>query len=249
MERGYQLDFAKANPGVFDREGRARKAATMVAVLQDYLGCPLDELVLLNVGGSAGAVDAVLAGHFRAVLSLDIDAPAVAYGAAHFPAENLHFLVGDAQRLALPDASFDVVVCSHVYEHVPDAPRLMAEIARVLKPGGVCYFAAGNRLAWNEPHYNLPLLSVVPRWLAHRYIRWMGKAAFYHEQHLTLWGLRRLVRGFELNDYTPRIAADPARFAASYLLPPGSLKTRLARGVLAVAPWLCPSFLWLLRKP
>lgn len=151
--------------------------------------------------------------------------------------------------MALPDASFDVVVCSHVYKHVPDAARLMKEIRRVLKPGGVCYFAAGNRLAWNEPHYNLPLLSVTPRWLAHRFIRLAGKADFYHEQHLIWWGLQQRVRGFERHDYTARIAADPARYAASYLLPPGSLKTTVARAVLRFVPWLCPGYIWLLRKP
>jgi 2-polyprenyl-3-methyl-5-hydroxy-6-metoxy-1,4-benzoquinol methylase len=249
MERGYQLDFARNNPGVFDREGRGRKAVTMVAVLSDFLVQPLAGLRLLDVGGSAGIIDAVLAEHFADVVSLDIDAPAVTHAAASFQAPNLHFIVGDAQRLAFPESSFDVVVCSHVYEHVPDANVLMREVHRVLKPGGVCYFAAGNRLAWNEPHYNLPLLSVVPRWLAHRYIRWMGKATHYHEQHQSLPGLRRLVRDFECRDYTRRIAADPARYAASYLLPPGSLKTRLALAVLRFAPWLCPSFIWLLRKP
>lgn len=249
MSRGYQLDYAKINPGVFDRDGRRRKADTMTAVLGDFIASPLATLHLLDVGGSAGAVDVVLAEHFASVFSVDIDAPAIAHAHANFQRDNLQFLVGDAQRLAFPAGSFDVVVCAHVYEHVPDAARLMQEILRVLKPGGVCYFAAGNRLAWNEPHYNLPLLSVLPRWLAHRYVRLAGKAQFYHEQHLGWWGLKRLVRDFERHDYTRRIADDPARFMASYLLPPGSLKTRLARLVLRVAPWLCPSYIWLLRKP
>lgn len=249
MSRGYQFDYAKINPGVFDREGRRRKAETMVAVLRDFIAGPLATRRLLDVGGSAGAIDIVLAEHFEQVIGVDIDAPAIAHAQAQFRRDNLQFLVSDAQQLAFPDASFDVVVCSHVYEHVPDASRLMQEIRRVLKPGGVCYFAAGNRLAWHEPHYHLPLLSVVPRWLAHRYIRLAGKAEFYHEQHLSWWGLQRLVRDFERHDYTQRIADDPARFMASYLLPPGSLKLALARFVLRVLPWLCPGYIWLLRKP
>jgi len=249
MSRGFQYDYAQINPGVFDRAGRRRKAETMAAVLGDFIQGPLASLNLLNVGGSAGAIDIVLAEHFASVLSVDIDAPAIAHAREHFQRGNLRFLVADAQRLPLPNAAFDVAVCSHVYEHVPDASRLMLEILRVLKPGGVCYFAAGNRLAWNEPHYNLPLLSVLPRPLAHRYIRLTGKAERYHEQHLSWWGLKHLVRDFECHDYTARIAADPARFNASYLLPPGSLKTRVARLILRITPWLCPSYIWLLRKP
>ena len=56
-------------------------------------------------------------------------------------------------------------------------------------------------------------------------------------------------RDFERHDYTARIAADPARYAAAYLLPPGSLKTAVARAVLRFVPWLCPGYIWLLRKP
>src|SRR5262249_3912831 len=42
----------------------------------------------------------------------------------------------DALRLPLGNASFDVVVSFETIEHVPDAARLVAEIRRVLKPGG-----------------------------------------------------------------------------------------------------------------
>ena len=39
--------------------------------------------------------------------------------------------------LPLPDDSVDLVVCYHVLEHVPDDRVAMAELARVLKPGGI----------------------------------------------------------------------------------------------------------------
>lgn len=42
----------------------------------------------------------------------------------------------DITRLPLPDDSFDVVLCSHVLEHVPNDAAAMREIQRVLKPGG-----------------------------------------------------------------------------------------------------------------
>jgi SAM-dependent methyltransferase len=87
--------------------------------------------------------------------------------------------VADALHLPFADDSLDVVICSHVYEHVPEPVQMFREIHRVLCMGGVCYFSAGNRLMWNEPHYNLPLLSVLPRPLAHLYIRlagWQGQS-------------------------------------------------------------------------
>lgn len=42
----------------------------------------------------------------------------------------------DVTDLAFPDGSIDIVVCNHVLEHVPDDRRAMAEIRRVLRPGG-----------------------------------------------------------------------------------------------------------------
>jgi SAM-dependent methyltransferase len=43
---------------------------------------------------------------------------------------------GDVLTLPFPDASFDAVIVSEVLEHIPDDERAMAEIARIVKPGG-----------------------------------------------------------------------------------------------------------------
>jgi SAM-dependent methyltransferase len=42
----------------------------------------------------------------------------------------------DITRIALDDASFDAIICSHVLEHVEDDRRAMGELVRVLRPGG-----------------------------------------------------------------------------------------------------------------
>jgi SAM-dependent methyltransferase len=44
--------------------------------------------------------------------------------------------VADIADLPFDDASFDVVVCNHVLYHLPDRDRGIAELARVLRPGG-----------------------------------------------------------------------------------------------------------------
>ncbi|WP_187265982.1 class I SAM-dependent methyltransferase [Alkalisalibacterium limincola] len=46
----------------------------------------------------------------------------------------------DVQALGLPDASFDLVTHTEVFEHVPDDRRGFAELFRVLRPGGVMVF-------------------------------------------------------------------------------------------------------------
>jgi ubiquinone/menaquinone biosynthesis C-methylase UbiE len=55
------------------------------------------------------------------------------------------FQQADAQQLAFPDGSFDAVVANHMLYHLPDRPKALAEIKRVLKPEGM-FFTATNGL-------------------------------------------------------------------------------------------------------
>src|SRR3954454_15423969 len=60
--------------------------------------------------------------------------------------------VCDAERLPFDDGSFDLVFGHAVLHHIPDLDRAFAEFARVLRPGGVLFFAGepsrqGDRIA------------------------------------------------------------------------------------------------------
>lgn len=48
-----------------------------------------------------------------------------------------HTVVADAENLPFDDNTFDVAIMDAVLEHIPDASKAFAEVARVLKPGGV----------------------------------------------------------------------------------------------------------------
>ena len=206
----------------------------MVAVLRDYLRLDLKALNLLDIGCSTGIISAYLSDHFGSVTGIDIDRPAVTYASATFQKDNLSFSHSDSLHISQPNNHFDVAICAQVYEHVPDADLMMKEIYRVLKPGGVCYFAAGNRMQLIEPHYNLPFLSMLPQNAANAYLRLTGKGKVYYENHLSFWGLKRLVGNFACVDYTRKIIEDPSRFHADYLLPSGSIKNWIAKCFVAI---------------
>jgi methionine biosynthesis protein MetW len=54
----------------------------------------------------------------------------------------------DTAPLPYPDHSFDGVFCGEVIEHVRDTDRLLDEIRRVMKPGGLCVLSTPNLASW-----------------------------------------------------------------------------------------------------
>ena len=248
-DRSYQLNYSTLRPSVFDNEDRSRKGLTIVKVCQDFTVCDdLSHLKVLDVGSSSGIIDNFLADYFHHVSGIDIDEPAMVHAQATFKKDNLHFALGDAMNLTQSDDSMDIVVCSHVYEHVPDASKMFAEIFRVLKPGGICYFTGNNRVMIMEPHYGLPFLSLLPRMLAHRYMRLAGKGDFYHEKHVSYWALKSLCTAFQIFDYSEKVIENPEKYEVSYMLQRNSFKWRAANFVARHIKWATPH-IWILQKP
>lgn len=247
--RPYQNDYSKDHPELFDPSSREQKAQKILAVLADHLGKDrLGKLTALDVGCSGGIITHYLSPHFATTTGVDIDAGAIAFANERFGSDRLRFQESDGLGLGFPSESFDVVVCSQVYEHVPDAEVLMREIHRVLRPGGVCYFSAGNRLALMEPHYHLPFLSIVPKPVAHQYLKLLGRGDHYYETHRTLWGLKRLTARFRVVDYTERVLREPSRFRMEDVIREGSAVHRLVPLALGALYFLCPNYIWVLVK-
>jgi 2-polyprenyl-3-methyl-5-hydroxy-6-metoxy-1,4-benzoquinol methylase len=244
----YQHDYSSSHASTRDFARRRQKAKKMLAVLSDQLGEQMSEASVLDVGCSHGVISNALAECTRQVIGLDIDQAAVNWATENHRRDNLRFQLGDGLGLDFEPDTFDLVICNQIYEHVADARHLMNEIHRVLKPGGLCYFSATNRFLLIEQHYNLPLLSVIPKPLAHLMLRLLGRGDEYYETHLTLWQLRNRCAEFEIIDYTARILADPVRFEATDMLKPGSPTQAAAILVARWAYWLFPGYIWLLRK-
>jgi ubiquinone/menaquinone biosynthesis C-methylase UbiE len=65
--------------------------------------------------------------------------------------ERIEYLQGDAFALDFPDATFDLVVCRHLSQAVPDFPRVLDEITRVLRPGGWLHLLSEDYLMLHMP--------------------------------------------------------------------------------------------------
>ncbi len=247
---------------MLDEAKRRRKAAKIIAVLAHYLGGAeaagdvgvLGGLTVADVGCSAGFIADELASAGAArTFGVDIDVPGLRRAAERFGGR-VRFVCGDGTALPFPDGSVDVLVFNHIYEHVVDPDAVVAELRRVLADDGVLYLGLGNRLGVLEPHYRLPFLSYLPPALADRYVRLFGRADHYYERFRTRRGLRRMLAGFHVWDYTFPVLVTPARFAGSELFPgavgrlAGAVLARLPRFALRALLPVVPTYLWVATK-
>jgi 2-polyprenyl-6-hydroxyphenyl methylase/3-demethylubiquinone-9 3-methyltransferase len=93
------------------------------------------------VARELAAAGAEVVGVDRSLGSLGVARRAV--GRRFVPAQ------GRLERLPFADGSFDAVVAADVLEHLPDLPAAVAELARVLAPGGGLVFDTVNRTPWS----------------------------------------------------------------------------------------------------
>jgi ubiquinone/menaquinone biosynthesis C-methylase UbiE len=117
---------------------------------------PLRDSAVLDVGCGTGEITARLAeGYPHATfVGIDLEEPHLARARERCAAfgARVRFEVGDAMAMAFADATFDYVVCRHLIQAVPDPARVLAEIHRVLRPGGRMHLIAEDYgMLWCSP--------------------------------------------------------------------------------------------------
>lgn len=244
----YQTGYSEINPSLFDDNARIIKAKKIFAIIYNFSNSNLNLKLCLEVGCSTGMNTNYLADSLCECIGIDIDEKAVKFGFLHRK-ENVNFIVGDAMLLPFRKNFFDIIVCNHVYEHVPDSNVLVKEIFRVLKPGGFCYFVAGNKFSVVEGHYKLPFLSWLPKPVANKYLQITRKGMVYYENHLSYFKLKQLVQKFTVTDYTITIIHDPERFGAEDMIRPNSIICKIPVFIMKWLLPLIPTYIFILTKP
>jgi 2-polyprenyl-3-methyl-5-hydroxy-6-metoxy-1,4-benzoquinol methylase len=142
---------------------------------------------VLDVGCSSGYLARPLSERGNTIVGLELDAAAAREAEAWCE----HVLVGDVETMPLPlePASFDVVLCGDVLEHLRDPPAALARLRPFLRPGGRLVASTPNVANWA-----IRLSLLAGRW---RYT----ERGILDRTHVHLFTRRTLVQAVEAAGY------------------------------------------------
>jgi len=123
-------------------------------LLDSYIPRQGDGLHLLDVGCGTGHHMASLRERGFEVAGVDGSNEMLDQARANNPGADIR--QADVESIPFADASFDFILCIEVLRYLPDSSQCIREMARVLKPGGVCLATAA------------PLLNLNGYWLVNR---------------------------------------------------------------------------------
>lgn len=117
----------------------------------EELGIDPGSTAALDVGCGGGFLTEEIARLGFDTAGVDPSALSVRAAADHARETGLRirYVAGAGESLPFEDRSFGAVFCCDVLEHVRDLPRVIAEISRVLRPGGVFVYDTFNRTVWS----------------------------------------------------------------------------------------------------
>ena len=152
--------------------------------------------VVIDVGCGGGLVAEEIARLGATVIGVDPSTASIATAQAHAAASGLaiDYRIGSGEHLPAGDACADVVYCVDVLEHVADLDAVIAETARVLKPGGLYLFDTINRTRLSK----LVMIKLSQQWAA---TAWMPPGLHDWDQFITPAELTRSLTRHHLHQH------------------------------------------------
>jgi SAM-dependent methyltransferase len=147
-----------------------------LSIIREMVG-PVAGLSLLEVGSGGGHVLRM----FRdaRLTAVDVSGKFLETARANLKGYDCQFIKGEIDKLGLPAASFDRIVCTEVLEHIPDPHVVLREIARLLKPTGRAVITVPNDPLINGAKAALRKSPV--GWLLGTRVNWGGDEFHLHQ--------------------------------------------------------------------
>ena len=139
-------------------------------VLEKQYGQDLSGVRLLDIGCGGGVLTEEFVTMGCKATGVDLSPRSIEIARMHAAQTGLSidYQVGSATHLSFEPASFDVVSCCDVLEHIHEWKQVIAEARRVLKPGGLFFFDTINRTQESKVQFifglqEFPLTRLMPK--------------------------------------------------------------------------------------
>ncbi len=197
-ERNLEKAALRGEPSYVWRAGQQRRLGMILNAAEDRARGKV-----LENGCGVGMYVENLAPLGGKIFGLEYDFERAAEAASRLP----RILNAAGEHLPFPDSFFDLILSHEVLEHVLDDRQAMAEMARVLKPGGRAVIFVPNRgypfethgIYWRGKYHfgNIPLVNYLPR-------RWRDSLA-PHVRVYSAGDMRQLYAGLPLRVVETRV--------------------------------------------
>ncbi len=186
-DAGWQGELARG------KEQRGNLQTNLDFLTETNLLKPGDRILEIGCGIGTVVFDLVQRGYD--VQGTDISQVAIEYGRSKY--EGIRLAVQPAEELVYEDGAFDVVLSFDLFEHIARIDLHVAQVRRVLKPGGYYLFQTPNK--WSNAVFET---------LAHKTLKWRRVHPSLHtpgqlRRRLAKHGFEtRFVKMDPINDYT-----------------------------------------------
>jgi len=234
----HKMERSDSSHAILEANSRVRKARKIHSILGQVKD--LSEVELLDIGTGSGDKAHELSKRVKSVTSVDlVDERKNKKG--------YRFQQVKDETLPFESELFDVVVTNHVVEHTPNQGKHIAEVRRVLKPGGFIYLATPNKFWLNDPHYKLPLISWMPRSVSERYLYLVQKAEWdiYPVSH---FGIKKLLPHDDVTNALPLLLKTSAHETLDTMGNITRFLRLLPKQTLELTRYFSPTLIYLVKK-
>ena len=241
-----KLTKSKIDPR-WGADNRKKKAFSIFQTVSESVDFPIHQTQWLDIGCGSGGIANYISKKVKSMTGIDPESWE-RWDTFQRENNNLTFIKESVESLSCKDNTFDVVICNQVYEHVPDPVHLINEIYRILKPGGICYFAGPNLLFPIEPHVFWPFVHWLPRQVAIKIMTFMGSknTSNLDAYSVSYWKLMKWFKKYEVKNALPIILKNPQKYGKSKLIT--KVLSLLPIVVLEKLTFISPGFIFILKK-
>lgn len=144
MNKAHTWSGERLEPGVFNET--TIEHLHRYALAMEYIA----HKKVLDLACGEGYGSALMTSKALHVTGIDIDDATIAMASQKYKQGNLSFIKGTTVNIPAPAGEFDVVISFETLEHVGEHEKMLAEITRVLKPGGLLIISTPDKSNYTD---------------------------------------------------------------------------------------------------